>query len=73
MGNIAASWALREGGAITAAHIRLARVLVVVSRWSIDMNVIFVTSCVLCTAMLFDKYIKSFPQKIAFIKLLTKV
>ena len=41
-----------DGGAMTAAHLRLALVLVVIARWSIDLVVIFITSCVLCTAMI---------------------
>ena len=41
-----------EGGAMTAARLRLAPVLVVVARWSMDMVVIFIISVILCTAMI---------------------
>jgi hypothetical protein len=41
-----------EGGAITAARLRLTLMLVVVTRWSMDLVVIFITSNVLCTAMI---------------------
>ena len=41
-----------DGGVMTAARLRLAPVLVVVARWSIDLVVIFITSCVLCTSMI---------------------
>ena len=41
-----------DGGSMTAGRLRLAPVLVVVARWSIDLVVIFITSCVLCTAMI---------------------
>ena len=41
-----------DGGAMTAARLRLAPVLVIVARWSIDLVVIFITSYVLCTAMI---------------------
>ena len=41
-----------DGGAMTAAHLRLAPVLVAVARWSIDLVVIFITSCVPCTAII---------------------
>ena len=41
-----------EGGAMTAAHLRLAPVLVVIARWSMDLVVIFITSSILCTAMI---------------------
>ena len=44
-----------EGGAITAARLQLATVLVVVARWSTDMVVIFITSVVLCIAMIEDE------------------
>ena len=37
---------------MTAVRLRLAPVLVVVARWSIDLVVIFITSCVLYTAMI---------------------
>ena len=44
-----------DGGAMTAARLRLASVLVVIARWSTDMVVILITSVVLCTAMIEDK------------------
>ena len=44
-----------EGGAMTAARLRPAPVLVVVTRWSTDVVVIFITSVVLCTAMIEDE------------------
>ena len=44
-----------DGGAMTAAHLRLASVLVVVVRWSTNLNVIFIISSVRCTAMIEDE------------------
>ena len=44
-----------EGGAMTAARLRLAPVLVVVARWSTDMVVILITFFVLCTVMIEDE------------------
>ena len=44
-----------KGGAMTAARLRLAALLVVVARWSTDMIVIFITSVVFCTAMIENK------------------
>jgi hypothetical protein len=44
-----------EGGAMTAARLRLAPVLVVVARWSMDMVVIVIISIVLCTTMIQDE------------------
>ena len=41
-----------DGGVMTATHLRLAPVRVVVDTWSIDLVVIFIASCVLCTAMI---------------------
>ena len=41
-----------EGGAMTAARLRLALVLVVVARWSTDQDVIFIIYGVCCTAMI---------------------
>ena len=38
-----------DGGAMTAARLRLASVLVVVARWSTDLDVIFIISSVCCT------------------------
>ena len=40
-----------DGGAMTAARLRLASVLVVVARWSMDLDVIFIISDVHYTAM----------------------
>ena len=40
-----------DGGARTAARLRLALVFVVVARWSIDLFVIFITFSPLCTAI----------------------
>ena len=37
---------------MTAARLRLALMLVVASRWSTDMAVIFITSIILCTVMI---------------------
>ena len=44
-----------EGGAMTAARLRLASVLVVVARWSMDLDVIFIISGVCCIAMIEDE------------------
>ena len=41
-----------EEGATTAARLRLASVLVVVARWSTDLNVIFIISSVRCITMI---------------------
>ncbi len=41
-----------EGGAMTAARLRLASVLVVIARWSTDLDVIFIISRVRCTTMI---------------------
>ena len=48
---------------MTAARLRLAPVLVVIARWSMDMVVIFITSVVLCTDMIEGEQIGSFSQK----------
>ena len=40
-----------EGGVMTAVRLRLASVLVVVARWSTDLDVIFISG-VRCTAMI---------------------
>ena len=42
-----------DGGAMTAARLRLTLVLVVVARWSTDLDVIFIFG-VRCTAMIED-------------------
>ena len=44
-----------EGGAMTAAHLRLASVLVVVARCSMNPDVIFIISSVRCTAIIEDE------------------
>ena len=44
-----------DGGAMTAARLRLASVLVVVARWSTDLDVIFIISSVRCTTMIEDE------------------
>ena len=44
-----------EGGAMTAARLRFASVLVVVARWSTDLDVIFIISGVRCIAMIKDE------------------
>ena len=44
-----------DGGAMTAARLRLASVLVVVVRWSMDLDVIFIISGIRCTAMIEDE------------------
>ena len=44
-----------EGEAMTAAHLRVASVLVVVVRLSINLDVIFIISGVHCTAMIEDE------------------
>ena len=49
-----------DGGAMTAARLRLASVLVVVARWSMDLDIIFFIFGVRCIAMIEDEYIGSF-------------
>ena len=44
-----------DGGAMTAARLRLAPVLVVVAMWSTDLNVIFIISGICCTIMIDDE------------------
>ena len=44
-----------EGGAMTAARLRLASVLIVVTRWSTDLDVIFSISSFRCTTMIEDE------------------
>ena len=41
-----------EGGAMTAARLGLASVLVIIARWSMNLDVIFIISSVRCTAMI---------------------
>ena len=43
-----------KGGAMAAARLRLASVLVVVARWSTDLDVIFIISGARCTTMIFS-------------------
>ena len=50
---------------MTVARLRLASVLVVVVGWSADLDVIFIISDVLCTAMTIDEQIVSFLKKTA--------
>ena len=44
-----------DGGAMTAARLRLASVLVVVARWSTNLDVIFIIFGIRCTAMIEDE------------------
>ena len=44
-----------EGGAMTAALLRIVLVLVVVARWSMNLDVIFIISGIHCTAMIEDE------------------
>ena len=44
-----------DGGAMTAARLRLASVLVVVARWSTDLDVISIISGIRCTVMIEDE------------------
>ena len=44
-----------EGGVMTVARLRLASVIVVVARWSTDLDVIFIISSVRCTAIIEDE------------------
>ena len=44
-----------ERGAMTAAHLRLASVFVVVARWSTDLDVMFIISGVHCFVMIEDE------------------
>ena len=44
-----------DGGAMMAAHLRLASVLVVVARWSTDLDVIFINFGIRCTVMIEDE------------------
>jgi hypothetical protein len=44
-----------EGGAMTAARLRLVSVLVAVARWSTDLDVIFIIYSIRCTAMIEDE------------------
>ena len=43
-----------EGGAMTVARLRLASVLVVVARWSTNLDVIFISG-IRCTVMIEDE------------------
>ena len=44
-----------EGGVMTAARLRLVSVIVVVARWSTDLDVIFIIFGIRCTAMTQDE------------------
>ena len=44
-----------DGRAMTVARLRLASVLVVVARWSTDVDVISIISDIRCTAMIEDE------------------
>lgn len=44
-----------KGGAMTAAQLRLALVLVVIARWSSNLDVIFIISSFRCTTMIEDE------------------
>ena len=43
-----------DGGAMTAARLRLASVVVVIARWSTDLDGIFIISSIRCTTMIED-------------------
>ena len=49
------SFARLRRGAVIAAHLRLAPVPIVVARWFTNLDVIYVTSVVLCIAMTVDE------------------
>ena len=44
-----------EGGAMTAARLRLTSVLAIVARWSMNLDVIFTSSGVKCIVMIEDE------------------
>ena len=44
-----------EGGAMTAARLQLTSVLIVVARWSMNLDVFFIISGVRCTIMIEDE------------------
>ena len=44
-----------DGGAMTAARLWLASVLVIVARWSMNLDVIFIIFGIRCTAMMEDE------------------
>ena len=44
-----------DGGVMTSAHLRLTPVTAVIARWSKDLDVIYVISSVLCTALTVDE------------------
>ena len=52
----------RQAKVMTAARLRLASVIVVVTRWSMDLDVIFISD-VRCTIMIEDEQIGSFHAK----------
>ena len=43
-----------DGGVMTGARLRLASMLVVIARWSTDLDVIFIISGIRCTTMIDD-------------------
>ena len=47
-------WCVDDGGAMTAECLQLALVLVIIARWSKDVDVIF-TSDVICTTLTVDE------------------
>ena len=49
-----------DGGAMTAACLRLASVMVVVARWSTDLDVIPIITGIRCTAMIKNEWIGGF-------------
>ena len=52
-----------EEGAMMTAHLRLPTVIVVVARWSTDLDVNFIIAGVCCTAMVEDEYVGGLSQK----------
>lgn len=47
---------------MTATHVGLALVIAVVVRWSMDLVVTFVTSCVFCTVMIDYELVENFSK-----------
>ena len=52
-----------EGGATTAGRLWLASMLVVVTRWSTDLDVIFIIFGVHCAAIIEDEWMGCFLAK----------
>ena len=48
---------------MTVACLQLASVFLVIGRWSMDLDVIFIISGVRCIVMIGDEYIESFHKK----------